>query len=402
MKLESLPFAPVQPATSKKRWRVPVIVLLVAGVAAGGYAFTRPAAKPAAAKEANKTPVYELAGAEVATIEARELSMNLPLSGSLVPLNQAMVKSKASGVVRETLVQEGMNVAAGQVIARLDSADQQARLAQSQATVDEASARLAMARKNNANSESLRKQNYISQNAYDTTQNSVELAQASLNAAQAQRAIARIAVADTVIHAPLSGVVSKRHLQAGEKASPDMPVFTIVNLRQLTFEAQVPASEIPRVKVGQEVQFHVDGYQQRNFAGKVARINPTTEGGSRAMLVYISVDNSDAALRGGMFAKGTITTDKSRTMPLVPLSALRKDKGVDVVYTVEANKVVSQPVTLGMRNDDAGLAEVTSGLAAGARVIVAKLDGVKPGDAVKLAPAAPAASVAAAVIAAKG
>ncbi|PWF55705.1 efflux RND transporter periplasmic adaptor subunit [Massilia glaciei] len=399
MKLETLPSAPVQPAASKKRWRVPVIALLVAGVAAGCYAATRPAAKPAETKEAKQAPVLELAGAEVATIEARELSMSLPLSGSLVPLNQAMVKSKTSGVVRETLVQEGVGVAAGQVIARLDSADQRARLAQSQAAVDEASARLSMARKNNANSESLRKQNYISQNAYDTSQNGVELAQASLNAAQAQRAIARIAVADTVIHAPLSGVVSKRHLQAGEKASPDMPVFTIVNLRQLTLEAQVPASEIPRVKVGQEVQFHVDGYQQRNFAGRVARINPTTDGGSRAMLVYISVDNSDAALRGGMFAKGTITTDKSRTMPLVPLGALRKDKGRDVVYTIEGDKVVSQPVTLGMRNDDAGLAEVTAGLAKGARVIVAKLDGVKPGDTVKLAPAAP---VAAAVLAAKG
>jgi membrane fusion protein (multidrug efflux system) len=400
MKLETLPFAPVQPAKSKKRWRVPVIVLLVAGVAAGGWVATRSAAKPAAAKEAKKTPIYELAGSEVAVIEERELSMNLPLSGSLVPLNQAMVKSKVSGVVRETLVQEGMNVSAGQVIARLDSADQQARLAQVQATVDEASARLTMARKNNANSESLRKQNYISQNAYDTTQNSVELAQASLNAATAQRAQARIAVADTVIYAPLAGVVSKRHVQAGEKASPDMPVFTIVNLRQLTLEAQVPASEIPRVKVGQEVAFNVDGYQQRNFAGKVARINPTTEAGSRAMLVYISVDNADAALRGGMFAKGTITTEKSRPMPLLPLQALRQEKGVDVVYTVVANKIVATPVKLGMRNEDAGFAEVTQGLSKGAMVIVAKLDGVKPGDTVKLA--APAAAPAPAAVAAKG
>ncbi|MDB5910259.1 MAG: efflux transporter, family, subunit, partial [Massilia sp.] len=258
------------------------------------------------------------------------------------------------------------------------------RVAQQQAALDEANARLSLAKKNNANSQALLKQNYISQNSYDTTQNSVELAQASVNAMQAQLEIARIALADTVIRAPLAGVVSKRHAQAGEKVAPDMPIFTIVNLRQLTLEAQVPASEVPRVKVGQEVQFKVDGFQQRAFVGKVARINPTTEAGSRSMLVYVSVDNSDAALRGGMFAKGNITTEKSASTPVVPIAAVRSDKGQQVVYKIEANKVVSQPVTIGLRNEDEGMAQVTSGLASGASIIVAKLDGVKPGDKVRI------------------
>ncbi len=171
-----------------------------------------------------------------------------------------------------------------------------------------------------------------------------------------------------------------------------MPLFTIVNLAQLNLEAQVPASEIPRIKVGQDVQFQVDGFNQRSFSGKVARINPTTEAGSRAMLVYISVDNADGALRGGMFAKGSITTQKSRPMPLLPLAALRKDQGRDVVYKVEDGVVVAQPVKLGLRNDDEGLVEVAEGLAAGNSVIVTKLDAVKPGAKVKLAPTALAAN----------
>jgi membrane fusion protein (multidrug efflux system) len=251
-----------------------------------------------------------------------------------------------------------------------------------------------MAKKNNANSQALLKQNYISQNSYDTTQNSVELAQASVNAMRAQLELARIALADTVIHAPLAGVVSKRHVQAGEKVAPDMSVFTIVNLRQLTLEAQVPASEVPRVKIGQQVRFKVDGFPQRDFAGKVARISPTAEAGSRSMLVYISVDNSDAALRGGMFAKGAITTERSAVTPVVPLAAVRDEKGQKVVYTVEANKVVAHPVTLGMRNEDEGVAVVTSGLDQGASVIVARLEGVKPGSKVRVgAPPAAAATV---------
>jgi membrane fusion protein (multidrug efflux system) len=412
MKIETLPLAQAHPTTRARRWKKPAAALLIVLLAAGGWAFMhKPKAGAARAgtaqagpgKEAPKVDVYELSSADVATVEARELRLNLPLSGALAPLEQATVKSKVSGVVLETTLQEGMNVAAGQVIARLDAADQRARVAQQQAALDEAAARLSLAKKNNANSQALLKQNYISQNAYDTTQNSVELAQASVNAMRAQLEMARIALADTVIRAPLAGVISKRHVQAGEKVAPDMSVFTIVNLRQLTLEAQVPASEVPRVKVGQEVRFRVDGFGQRDFAGKVARINPTAEAGSRAMLVYISVDNSDATLRGGMFAKGNITTEKSAVAPVVPLAAVRSEKGLQVVYKIEGGKVVAQPVTLGMRNDDEGMAQVATGLDKGASVIVAKLDGVKPGNKVRIG-AAPVATpaVVAAAASAKG
>jgi RND family efflux transporter MFP subunit len=163
-----------------------------------------------------------------------------------------------------------------------------------------------------------------------------------------------------------------------------MPVFTIVNLNQLTLDAQVPASEIPRIKVGQEVVFKVDGFADRSFTGKVARINPTTEPGSRSMLVYITVANGDGVLRGGMFAKGSITTEKSAAVPLLPLAVLRKDGDKDVVYRIDGDKVVSQPVTLGLRNEDDGFAEVSAGLAPGAKVVSAKLAAVKPGAKVKL------------------
>lgn len=408
MKLENLPRAPAQPTVRRKRWKAPVIGLTVLALAGGAWYALRPADKapaPAMAAGADGKPkvdVYELSRGDVAAVQARALSVNLPLSGSLTPVAQATVKSKVSGVVVESGIREGTAVAAGQMLARLEQSDPSARLAQQQALLDEANARLALARKNNANSGALLKQNYISQQAYDTTQNSVELAQAGVKAAQAQVQLARNALGDTAIRAPLAGIVSKRHVQAGEKLAPDMPVFTIVDLKQLILEAHVPAADIPRVKVGQEVQFRVDGYPNRDFAGKVARINPTTEMGSRAMLVYISVDNADGALSGGMFAKGSITTQKSAVMPLVPLAAVRQENNADVVYKIEGNKVVVQKVTLGLRNDDEGLAEITGGLAAGATVVLGKLDGIKPGVKVKL-PGAPAAPVAVATtVGAKG
>ena len=394
MKNETTPPIPPLPFSATRRprrWRAPVLILLVLGLAGGGWSVMQSkqhSAKAAEAqaarkKEHEKTPVHELAQGDVAAIGARALSVSLPLSGSLAPLNQATIKAKVSGEIRETTVQEGQQVSSGQVLLRLDAADQRARLTQQQAMLEEAQARLSMASKNEANSQALLKQKYISQTAYDTTQNSVDLARASVKSAAAMVEIARIALADTVIRAPMAGIVSKRHVQAGEKVAPDMPVYTIVNLAQLTLEAPVPSAEIPRIKIGQEVRFKVDGFGARDFAGKVTRINPTTESGSRAMLVYIAVDNGDGALRGGMFAKGSIVTERSMVAPMVPLTAVRTEKHGTVVYALVNDKVVEQPVTLGLRNEDEGYAEVTDGLAPGARVIVAKLDGVKPGHGVR-------------------
>jgi membrane fusion protein (multidrug efflux system) len=406
MKIESIPPSPAETAaagrsreTSRTRRRSAAIGLtMIAVLAAGGYAYTRRAPAPSApapAARADKQTVHELSSRDIVVVEARPLALTLPLSGSLTPLAQATVKSKVSGVVLATTVQEGMAVAAGQVIARLDDAEARARAAQQAALLADADARLAMARKNQANSLALLQQKYIAQNAYDTTSNAVDLAQAAVDAARAQLDLARIALADTVIRAPLAGVVSKRHAQAGEKLAPDSPVFSIVDLRQLTLDAQVPASDIPRVKVGQEVAFRVDGFGERVFAGKVVRINPATEAGSRAMIVYIGVDNPDGLLRAGMFAKGAVTTEKSVARPLLPLTAIRTEKGGDAVYRIDGGKVVAQPVKLGLRNGDEGLVEALDGIAAGATVLALPLDGIKPGDRVKL-PASASAPAAAA------
>ncbi|CAN5842674.1 nodulation protein NolF [soil metagenome] len=382
-------------SSSRQRWRLPALALLVITVAGGGW--TLYSKNSSAQAKTNETknpkgpqppPVYELAAIDIIQVQTRDLTVNLPISGSLIPLMQVTVRSKVGAEVRETLVQEGMQVKKGQVITRFDGADLRARLTSQDASVDEAQAKLAMAKKNRQSNETLLKQNYISQNAFDTTNNSVELAQASVKSATAQRQVAQLALADTEVKSPVDGIVSKRSIQAGDKVSPDTPLFTIVNLSQLTLEAQVPASDIPRIKIGQEVSFNVDGFIQRSFSGKVSRINPSAEAGSRSMLVYIAVDNADNALKGGMFAKGFLTLEKSAAMPVIPLSAIRQQNGKDVVYKIINNEVQAQLIRQGLRNEDEGMVQVLEGLTTGTNLISAKLEGVKPGSKVSLPKAA--------------
>ncbi len=130
--------------------------------------------------------------------------------------------------------------------------------------------------------------------------------------------------------------------------------------------------------------FQVDGFGGREFVGKVARINPATEAGSRSMMVYVAVDNADVALRGGMFAKGSLVLEKSAAATTVPLTAVRQVNGNDVVYQIINEQVKMQTVKLGLRSDDEGKVQIVQGLEAGAVLISSRLDGVKTGSKVKM------------------
>jgi membrane fusion protein, multidrug efflux system len=371
---------------STARWVIPLILMVI--LLAGGAAWmmkNKNRNSEAEAKPVEKPLIMELASRDVATIINKELRTNLILSGTLTPLNQTTVKSKVAAEVRQITVQEGDKVTRGQIIAQLDIADLKARLASQQAALDEARARLALAEKNRATNLALLKQNFISQNAYDGIASSADVGQASVRAAEAQWQIARRAMDDAVVRSPMDGIVSKRYVQPGEKINFDAPLAAIVSLNKMELEAPVPANEIPRIKAGQIVDFQVEGFNGRAFVGKVVRINPSAENGSRSIMVYVSVDNADNALKGGMFAKGTITLEKSASVPVVPIAALREDKGQIVLHQIVDGKIIAQPVSLGVRNEDEGVVEIKSGAAEGAVVIAAKLDTLKPGALVKLA-----------------
>ncbi|MFZ6639929.1 efflux RND transporter periplasmic adaptor subunit [Undibacterium sp. TC4M20W] len=384
-------------AQGQIQWRTPVMTVVALAICSGLWMFYSSKMTAQAStnekKQADKEVVYELAAADIASAELKELSTQLPISGSLVPDSQVTVRAKVIAEVADASLQEGMAVQKGQIIARFIAADLHARLTTQEAAVDEAQARLALAQKNRLSNETLLKQNYISQNAYDTTHNGLELAQASLKSALSQKQVAQLALADTQVRSPLDGYISKRHVQAGEKVSPDTALYSIVNLSHMTLEAQVPASEIPRVRTGQKVAFQVDGFGKREFVGKVARINPATETGSRSMMVYIAVDNADAALRGGMFAKGNLVLEKSAPATTVPLTAVRQVNGADVVYQIINDQVKMQTVKLGLRSEDEGKVQIVQGLDAGAVLISSRLDGVKSGSKVKMPKPVPASKV---------
>jgi RND family efflux transporter MFP subunit len=286
--------------------------------------------------------------------------------------------------VTRVLVREGETVAAGQLLAQIDTTDLQSRVDAQAAALEEAKARLTIAEKNRTNNQQLLRQKFISQNAYDTTESTYDASAASMRSQEAQLRIARKALDDAAVRAPIAGIVATRSVNPGEKVGIDSALFTLVDLARMEIEAPAPASEVPSVKVGQNAAFRVDGFGDRAFEGRIERINPTAQPGSRAIVLYISVVNRDGSLRGGMFAKGSIVLDRPQPAAVVPVTAIREESGQAYVYTIENNKIARRPVKVGAVQQAEGVVEVVSGLERGMNVVAARVSGLKAGAPARL------------------
>lgn len=374
-----LPQASADRPASRRFLKPTLAVLAVVAVAASlmGLRVSQANKEPEKKKE-DRT--FEFASGDLAELRREPLGRRIPVSGSMKPLLQATVRSKVPAEVAKVHVQEGQAVSAGAPLFTLDTADLRARLDAQMAAVAEARARLDLARKNQANNEALLEKSFISQNAYDSVANSVQVAEANLRSAEAQAAIAKRAVEDAEIRAPFAGIVSKRWVNQGDKVTADMPVAHVVDLSRMELEAPVPVSEIPFVKVGQEIAFEVDGFQGRRFAGRIERVNPAADAGSRSIAVFATLPNPDGSLKGGMFANGTLATASGVEVDVIPTTAVLEEGGQSFVYVVKDGKVERRSVVLGARNAELGVTTVREGLERGVPVITVKAEGLKPGS----------------------
>ena len=367
---------------------VVLVLLAVSAVALRG----RQTAADAAAVAKSVGPVAEFLQDDLYIVEPRTLERVLPLTGSLAPLTEATVKAKVAGELVAVTVREGESVKQGQVLARIDLTEVEARVAARQADVEAAKAQLVWAEKNRGQQKALLDKAFISQSAFDNIQSNYDVAAARLRAAEAELVVARKSLGDAVLVAPFSGIVSLRHAQPGERVALDAKVVSIVDLSRLQLEASVPPAAIGLVQVGQAMNFHVEGFGEREFAGRIERINPAATVGSRSISVYAVIDNRDGLLRGGMFAQGALTLSHVDGALAVPASALREEIGQPFVYAIADGLVKKRNVKVGPA-DAAGRVQVLDGLAAGDRIVRVNLGSLREGVAARLSGPQPAETV---------
>lgn len=356
-----------------------IVVLVVAGIA-GGVAMLY-AKKPVDGDAGPKGAAVALqfTPGDLAYVEAKPLSRWLPLSGTLQPVRQAVVKAKVAGDVRQITVREGETVQAGQILARIDTTDLDSKLIDRTGALESARAQLALAEKTRTMNTRLLNDKFISQNAFDNAESSFSVAQGNVKSMEAQVQLARNALKDAVATAPLAGIVAKRHVQPGEKVAIEAPLVTVVDLKDLEVQALVPAIDVPELRIGMPVELAVDGFGERRFTGRVERINPSTEPGTRALLVYVALPNTDAALKSGMFATGRIALAASAPAPTLPVTAVRTEAGQSYVWVIDNGKLSRRIVTLGRRDDANGIVEVKTNLPPKLPVLAARFDNLKDG-----------------------
>ncbi len=335
------------------KWILGVLaVLLIAGGAARMLA-KRLSAPAAAAVKAE--PVIELAASDVLTVQSIELSQGVPISGSLKAVNSAVVKARVAGELQGLTVREGDAVKAGQIIARVDSSEYAARVRQAQETADAAKAQINIAQRSFDNNKALVDQGFISLTALDLSLASLQSAQATHKAALAGLDIAKKSVQDTVLTAPISGIIAQRLAQPGERVGIDARVVEIVDLSRLELEASMAAADSVQVRIGQTARLKLEG-RADEIAATVSRINPSAMTSSRSVLVYLSVASNSAysaGLRQGLFAQGSLDTTRE-TVLAVPISAVRTDKPQPYVQLIQNNRIVHQTVELGGRGEGTG------------------------------------------------
>ena len=329
-----------------------------------------------------KVPVsLELAASDVVTARTLELSRTLPVSGPIKAVNSAFVKARVAGELQGMTVREGDRVKAGQVLARVDSTEYQARTRQAQQQAESAKAQVDIARRSFENNRKLVDQGFISQTALESSSASLSSAEATYRAAMAGVDVAAKSLEDTVLRAPISGQVAQRLTQPGERVAIDGKVLEIVDLRRLEVEASLAAADSLGIQPGQRARLTVEGSSQP-LQARVARTNPSAVAGSRSVLVYLSLDQP-AGLRQGLFAQGALAIGASRTLAL-PVSAIRTDKPQPYVQWVRDGKVAHQTVTLGERGDAEGVAMVAvQGIPEGTQVLAGATGALREGTAIK-------------------
>lgn len=373
------------------RWLKTALVLLtlIAVVALGWRGYAARQATRQAQSAPVKDPVIELSAIDMATAHVVELTSGLPISGALKAVNSAIVKARVPGELQGLTVREGDRVEAGQVIARVESTEYADRVRQAQQQADAAKAQVEIAQRQVDNNAALVRQGFISKTAADNSLASLNTAQANHRAAQAGIDVLRKSLADTVLRAPISGQVSQRLAQPGERVAPEARIVEIVDLSRLELEASISPADSVAVRVGQQALLRIEGAAQP-VPATVARINPSAQAGSRSVLIYLTVA-AQPGLRQGLFAQGQLATETQRALA-VPLNAVRTDKPLPYVQVVEGDRIAHRTVQTGVRGEvDGELWVAVQGVADGVRVLRGAAGVVREGTQVKLAaPVAPA------------
>lgn len=356
---------------------------ILAGALVAGASFSAACNRDSAPEAAAAPAATSVSRESIARVTIVEMQTGPRLAGQLAPGREAMARAEVGGSITSLTVEEGRAVSRGAAVGRIEARDLQSAVSSAETGVASAQTALKIATAEAARVESLVKGGAMAPRDLDMANNTVAGARAQLAAAQARLTSARQQISDTILRAPISGVVATKTANAGDVVSPGTPLFTVIDPSSMRLEASVPSDELARLRVGAPVEFTVRGYPDQKFTGRIDRISPSADPVTRQVSIFVTIPNTGGRLIGGLFAEGRVNAEAHRAIT-VPLGALDETGPSPSVSRIRDNKVERVPVTVGLRDNDLEIVEIKSGLSEGDQVLVGAVKSIAAGTRVQV------------------
>ncbi|MCL1145745.1 efflux RND transporter periplasmic adaptor subunit [Shewanella sp. 10N.261.52.F9] len=329
-------------ALNKNKIILPLILSAALLTACGG------AEEQAKEEEKYAVPV------ETATVIQGDVSSFYSTTATLEAPQEANVVTRVAGLIQELKVEEGDRVKKGQLLAIIDSKRQKFDLDRSQAEVEIIEQELNRLKK-------------ISNKEFFSADSMAKL-EYNLQAAMAKRDLAALYVQESMIRSPIDGVIATRFVKAGNMAKEFDELFYVVNQDELYGIVHLPEQQLQHLRLGQDAQIFANKHTQETTHATVLRISPIVDAQSGTFKVTLSVPNTNATLKAGMFTRVELKYDTHNNVITVPYNALVNQDNEYALYVIDGENVNRRSVSLGYREADT--VEVVNGIQPGEQIVV--------------------------------
>ena len=374
-------------AGRRRRWFWPIVMLTLATGGASVLLVSQMAPAPLAATvDAPASPrAMQLHPVELVTVQPQRIEDLVKVTGTIHPVQEAAIAAQVSGLAETVAVRPGDHIDAGQLLVEVGTTDLQLQLDQQRSTMASSVVQLRAAEATLARTKLLADKGLAAQTTLDTAQAEVDGLAATIATQQSQVALAETNLLRARVMAPFSGTVASRDIEPGQIVSPGTTMLSIVDLSSVRVEVIAALKDSARIVAGQSVRLAVQGLAGQQFTGVVDRVSPVAEAGTRSIKVYLSLENSDGVLRGGMFVTGEIVVQQDDDVIAVPAKAVHARDNASYVLAVVDSVVEERPIETGATWPAAGLVEARSGVVAGDVIVGADLSGLADGAPVVIA-----------------
>jgi RND family efflux transporter MFP subunit len=362
-----------------------IAVAVLAGAVVAVLAFQRGTAAPTVS-----------VGTAEATGGGSATGVGISANGYVVARTKASVSSKILGRLAWIGVTEGSVVRAGQVIARLESADFEAALTAAEANLAQLEAQMVQAQRDLKRAQSLRTQNLLPDADLETAQTKLDVTAAQANAARAQVGVSQATLENTRVRAPFTGTVLRKDAEVGEIVAPSSAgggltrtaIVTMADLTTLEVEVDVNEAYIAQIRNDQQARITLDAYPDTSFSGRVRQVVPTADRQKATVLVKVSILDRDPRILPEMGAKVVFESRGAQAQAaprrvFVPPAAIRTREGRSEVWVVEDGSVRRAWVDVGPARGDR--IEVRQGLSGGETLVLDPPSTLKDGAKVRIA-----------------